>query len=55
MESLDTNVIMSVLATIALGLMVLVTGGIVYLTSVEWRDRRRKAREKRQQRQSGKS
>lgn len=36
-----TAQVYSVLATVALGLMVVVTGGIVYLTAAEWRDRRR--------------
>lgn len=38
---------LGILATLALGLMVLVTGGVAYLTTVEWRDRRRQEREKR--------
>lgn len=38
---------LGILATLALGLMVLVTGGVGYLTTVEWRDRRRQEREKR--------
>jgi hypothetical protein len=42
----DTT-IYTVLATGTLGLMVLVTGGIVYLTAAEWRDRRRQEKEKR--------
>ena len=32
----------SILATIALALMVVVTGGVVYLTAADWRDRRRR-------------
>lgn len=32
----------TILATLAAGLMVLVTGGVVYLTAAEWRDRRRR-------------
>ena len=39
--------VLTILATVALGLLVLVTGGVAYLTSVEWRDRRRQDREKR--------
>ncbi|MEB3831262.1 hypothetical protein [Phormidium sp. CCY1219] len=35
----------TILATLALGLMVVVTGGIVYLTAAEWRDRRRQKRD----------
>jgi hypothetical protein len=38
---------LTALATIALVLMVAVTIGVVYLTTVEWRDRRRQEREKR--------
>jgi len=30
----------------AAGLLVLVTGGVVYLTAAEWRDRRRRDRDK---------
>ncbi|WP_421656742.1 hypothetical protein [Leptothermofonsia sp. ETS-13] len=33
---------LSVLALIAFGLLVAVTGGIVYLTLADWRDRRRR-------------
>ncbi|MGA1473654.1 MAG: hypothetical protein ACO4AI_00560 [Prochlorothrix sp.] len=32
----------TLLATIALGLMVVLTGGVVYLTAADWRDRRRR-------------
>lgn len=35
----------TILAVLAMGLMVLVTGGIVYLTAAEWRDRRRRKRD----------
>nr|WP_326521028.1 hypothetical protein [Leptothoe kymatousa] len=35
----------SVLATLAALLLVLVTGGVVYLTSVEWRDKRQRTQE----------
>jgi hypothetical protein len=44
------SVFLTVLATLALGLMVVVTGGVAYLTTMEWRDRRRQDREKREQR-----
>jgi hypothetical protein len=30
----------------ALGLLVLVSGGVLYLTAAEWRDRRRRDRDK---------
>jgi hypothetical protein len=38
---------LTILAALALGLLVAVTAGVAYLTSVEWRDRRRIDREKR--------
>ena len=40
----------SILALVALTLLVLVSGGVLYLTVAEWRDRRRKDRDKRQDR-----
>jgi biopolymer transport protein ExbB/TolQ len=39
--------ILNVLVLTAFGLLVAVSGGIVYLTVAEWRDRRRQDREKR--------
>ena len=42
------------LILIAFGLLVFVTGGIVYLNAVEWRDRRRQDREKRSEKRSAK-
>lgn len=41
------NTPLLILAVITLMLMVAVTGGVAYLTAVEWRDRRRREREKR--------
>jgi len=35
----------SILAIAALVLLVVVTGGVIYLTAVEWRDRRRRQRD----------
>ncbi|ESA32951.1 hypothetical protein N836_23085 [Leptolyngbya sp. Heron Island J] len=35
-----------VLATLAALLLVVVTGGVIYLTAVEWRDRRQRSQEK---------
>ncbi len=32
----------TILATVALGLMVIVSVGVLYLTAYEWRDRRRR-------------
>ena len=34
-----------VLATLAALLLVLVTGGVVYLTAIEWRDKRKRSQE----------
>lgn len=42
--------LVNVLTVLAFSLLVAVTGGIIYLTAVEWRDRRRRDRAKRQQR-----
>lgn len=47
--SFETSAL-SILAFVALGLMVVVTGGIGYLTTIEWRDRRRRQQEENQQR-----
>ncbi len=41
------TIALSGLAVAALVLMVAFTGGVAYLTTVEWRDRRRRAREQR--------
>ncbi|MEB3341081.1 MAG: hypothetical protein VKJ25_09940 [Okeania sp.] len=38
--------IMNIMAVAASGLMLIVTGGIIYLTASEWRDRRRQQRDK---------
>ncbi len=35
----------TVLAVLAAGLLVIVTGGVIYLTAAEWRDRRRRKRD----------
>ncbi|HEY9698629.1 MAG TPA: hypothetical protein V6D10_15305 [Trichocoleus sp.] len=34
--------LLSILAVLALALLVAVTGGVAYLTSAEWRDKRRR-------------
>jgi hypothetical protein len=39
--------VFNVLILVAFGLMVLVSGGVGYLTLAEWRDRRRRDREAR--------
>jgi hypothetical protein len=36
----------STLVIVALGLLVTVTGGVAYLTALEWRDRRREQRDR---------
>jgi hypothetical protein len=38
---------LSILALLAFGLLIAVTGGIAYLTAADWRDRRRQEQEKR--------
>ncbi|MEM1309688.1 MAG: hypothetical protein AAF722_13945 [Cyanobacteria bacterium P01_C01_bin.70] len=42
METAFQNQAFSILAILAVLLMVIVTGGVVYLTAAEWRDRRRR-------------
>ncbi|AUC59962.1 hypothetical protein AA637_01820 [Cyanobacterium sp. HL-69] len=42
MESIS---ILNVLFLVAIALLVLVSGGILYLTTLEWRDRRRRDRD----------
>lgn len=39
--------ILNILVLAAFSLLVVVTGGIAYLTAAEWRDRRRQERERR--------
>jgi hypothetical protein len=48
------NTLFSVLSVTALALLLIVTGGIVYLTLADWRDRRRQEREKRSEKQNEK-
>jgi hypothetical protein len=38
--------LVNILFVVALGLLLLVSGGVVYLTTAEWRDRRRQDRDK---------
>lgn len=38
--------VLNIMAIVASGLMLIVTGGVVYLTAAEWRDRRRQQRDK---------
>ena len=46
MESTLAVQTFSVLAVLALALMVIVTGGVIYLTAADWRDRRRRQRDR---------
>ncbi|CCQ49039.1 hypothetical protein [Crocosphaera watsonii] len=43
---METSSLLNVLFLTALVLLVLVSGGILYLTTIEWRDRRRQNRDK---------
>ena len=43
------------LVLVAFGLLVVVSGGIIYLTIAEWRDRRRRAEERRAERPSART
>lgn len=42
------NIIFSALSLLAFGLLLAVSGGILYLTVAEWRDRRRRERDRRE-------
>ena len=44
---METSVVLNYLVLAAFGLLVVVTGGIGYLTAVEWRDRRRQDSDRR--------
>jgi hypothetical protein len=44
---MDQTSLLPILGTAAFGLLVVVTGGIVYLTLSGWRDRRRQEKERR--------
>ncbi len=39
------NQLLSVLAVLSFGLLIVVTLGVIYLTAVEWRDRRKRGNE----------
>lgn len=39
--------LVNILFLVALGLLVVVSGGIIYLSAVKWRDRRLQSRDKR--------
>jgi hypothetical protein len=44
------NTVLGVLSVAAIALLAIVTGSVIYLTLVEWRDRRRTDEEKREAR-----
>ena len=44
---METNQLLNILFLVALGLLGFVSLGILYLTAVEWRDRRRQERDRR--------
>ncbi|ELR96623.1 hypothetical protein [Gloeocapsa sp. PCC 73106] len=44
---METSVILNTLFLLALVLLVVVSGGVLYLTTIEWRDRRRQDQDKR--------
>jgi hypothetical protein len=41
------DIVLRVSVLVALGLLVMVTGGVAYLTAVDWSDRRRRENDKR--------
>jgi hypothetical protein len=47
--------VFSILVLVAFGLLLTVSGGIAYLTLAEWRDRRRREKESREQRLNNRS
>ncbi len=46
-SNVETTSLVNVLFIAALGLLIVVSGGIIYLTALEWSARRRQNREKR--------
>ncbi|MBE9142407.1 hypothetical protein [Planktothrix mougeotii] len=47
MEILQQLTIVDILVLVAFSLLIIFTGGVIYLTLAEWRDRRRREEEKR--------
>jgi hypothetical protein len=47
MDILQELSIVDILVILAFSLMIIFTGGVIYLTVAEWRDRRRREQEKR--------
>ncbi|WP_202924891.1 hypothetical protein [Myxacorys almedinensis] len=43
---MEVQSLFSILVLVAFGLLVLVTGGVIYLTLADWRDRRRRDNDK---------
>lgn len=43
---MEANHLFSILVLVAFSLLVIVTGGVIYLTLADWRDRRRQDNEK---------
>ncbi|MBW4540461.1 MAG: hypothetical protein KME43_15145 [Myxacorys chilensis ATA2-1-KO14] len=43
---MEASNLFSILVLVAFGLLVVVTGGVIYLTLADWRDRRRQDKEK---------
>ncbi|WP_198139221.1 hypothetical protein [Crocosphaera chwakensis] len=47
---METSYLLNILFLTGFVLLILVSGGILYLTTVEWRDRRRQDRDKKSRR-----
>ncbi|WP_173362889.1 hypothetical protein [Gloeothece verrucosa] len=47
---METTSILNILVIVAAALLVLVSGGIIYLTALEWRDRRLQEKDKKNNR-----
>ncbi|MBE9116669.1 hypothetical protein IQ249_12230 [Lusitaniella coriacea LEGE 07157] len=47
---METNYVLNTLFLVALGMLGLVSVGILYLSAIEWRDRRRRDRDRRGER-----
>lgn len=48
MEVLQELTLIEILVLVAFSMLIIFTGGVLYLTVAEWRDRRRREEEKRQ-------
>ncbi|HEY9864931.1 MAG TPA: hypothetical protein V6D21_12210 [Candidatus Obscuribacterales bacterium] len=48
MEFLQELTLIEILVLVAFSMLIIFTGGVLYLTVAEWRDRRRREDEKRQ-------